>query len=114
MIFISYSWADSQAVHTLKWHLARAGCDAWIDFENLDLNTPLEAQVRQAVHDASRVLLLDSPHSRCSSWVTRELAWAQGAGIEVINWPVEVVKEQLGRPNNGLHLTTKVSSLVGR
>lgn len=97
MIFISYSWADSLIVHALKRHLACFGCNAWIDFENLDLEKPLEAQVWEALHGASQVLFIDSLHSRGSTWVTRELAWAQDAGIEVINWPVEMVKERLGR-----------------
>lgn len=95
MIFICYSWADAEIVHYLKRKLTYMGCDAWIDFEHLDLDDPLEDQIRQALHESSCVLLLDSPNSRNSEWVRRELAWAQGAGIDIVSWPIKNAKERL-------------------
>ena len=93
MIFISYSWIDAEIVHHLKRQLTYVGRDVWIDFENLDLDAPLEDQIRQALHESSHVLLLDSPNSRSSKWVRRELAWAQGAGIDIVNWPIKNARE---------------------
>ena len=95
MIFICYSWADAEIVHCLKRQLTYVGCNAWIDSERLDLDAPLEDQIRQALYESSCVLLFDSPNSRNSKWVRRELDWAQGAGIDIVSWPIKNTEERL-------------------
>lgn len=95
MIFICYSWADAEIVHYLKRQLTYIGCDVWIDSEHLDLDAPLEGQIRRALHESSCVLLFDSPNSRDSKWVRRELDWAQGAGIDIVSWPIKNAEERL-------------------
>ena len=95
MIFICYSWADAEIVHYLKRQLTYMGCNAWIDSEHLDLDAPLEDQIRQALYESSCVLLFDSPNSRNSKWVRRELDWAQGAGIDIVSWPIKNAEGRL-------------------
>lgn len=100
MIFMSYSWMDAEIVHRVKRRLASRGRDVWIDFENLDLDAPLDDQIRQALRKSSCVLLFCSPNSQRSKWVKRELAWAQGAGIDIVHWSVQ--NDQLDRPSDAL------------
>ena len=91
MIFISYSWGDFPTVRAFNQRLVDAGYRTWIDFENLDLSAPLEPQVQEAVRLAKLVLCVDSPHSRSSSWVRREVSWAARAGVLVIGRPISSI-----------------------
>lgn len=99
MIFICYSWRDAEVVHDVTKQLAGMGRDVWIDAEHLNLDAPMDDQIRQALRKSSSVLLFDSPNSRSSEWVKRELAWAKGEGIDIVNWPIENAEERLRRPN---------------
>ena len=110
MIFICYSWADAEIVHYLKRQLTYVGCNAWIDSEHLDLDAPLEDQIRQALYESSCVLLFDSPNSRNSKWVRRELDWAQGAGIDIVSWPIKNTEERL----EGLAMRDRISKWCPR
>ena len=104
MIFICYSWLDAEVVHYVTKQLACMGRDVWIDSKHLNLDAPLKDQIRQALRESSCVLLFDSPNSRRSKWVRRELAWAQGAGIDIVNWPIENAEERLEWPNHALQV----------
>ena len=111
MIFICYSWADAEIVHYLKRQLTYIGCDVWIDSEHLDLAAPLEGQIRRALRESSCVLLFDSPNSRDSKWVRRELDWAQGAGIDIVSWPIKNAEERLERASYALPKRQMASAL---
>ena len=104
MIFMSYSWMDAEIVHRVKMRLASMGRDVWIDFEKLELNTPLESQIedriRQALRKSSCVLHFDSPNSQRSKWVKRELIWAKDAGIDLVHWPIQNARSD--RANDAL------------
>lgn len=99
MIFICYSWRDAEVVHYVTKQLSGMGRDVWIDAEHLNLDAPMDDQIRQALRKSSSVLLFDSPNSRRSKWVRRELAWAKGEGIDIVNWPIENAEERLKWPN---------------
>ena len=106
MIFISYSWGDSPAVRAFNKRLVDEGYSTWIEFENLDLGESLEPQIQGALRLASLFLCVDSPHSRSSSWLQREIAWAMHAGIFVVNQPISRLAERwkLVQSNTGMHL----------
>ena len=93
MIFICYSWRDAEVVHDMTKQLAGMGRDVWIDAEHLNLDAPMEDQIRQALRKSSSVLLFDSPNSGRSKWVRREFGLK--ARERYREWPIENAEEQL-------------------
>lgn len=75
MIFISYSRTRALA-EAIRRELCAAGLPAWVDFEQLDLSSPIEPQLEAAIADSQHLLLLDSPAARTSPWVALELQLA--------------------------------------
>lgn len=84
MLFVSYSWHDRSAVELYISALRTSGQKYWIDSENLDLNQPIESQLRMAVLSARAILHFDTESSRRSNWVQFEMRTAQAEGRFVI------------------------------
>jgi hypothetical protein len=83
MIFISYSWADAPATHELHRRLTLSGCETWIDFERLDLQSDIRSQLARAVQDSRVVVLMDTPSAQASAWTRFEVDCAEKARIPV-------------------------------
>jgi len=72
MIFISYSRKDFIFAQLLANWLSNEGYKVWIDYKQLDLSTPLEPQLVQAIWMSDIFILIDSPNARESKWVNLE------------------------------------------
>lgn len=79
-LFISYSRVNLQIVQKLRQDLQNAGIDIWIDQVGLTPGTPdWDQALRDAIREASAVLLVASPDSRRSPYVRDEVAIAKDA-----------------------------------
>jgi formylglycine-generating enzyme required for sulfatase activity len=76
-IFLSYSRLDRAAMHAVYAALRGAGFSVWID-EGLEPGTPswIEA-IEEALEQAQAMVALLSPHAKASTWVRREISYAQ-------------------------------------
>lgn len=94
MIFISYSWRDCTYVGEFAAALERAGRDAWLDRDRLDLSKRIEPQVFRAIQASTLLVVVDSASARESAWVRAELdvaqylldwrrIWRVGVGVDV-------------------------------
>jgi hypothetical protein len=82
-IFISYSPKDSKAMQTLRDLLLRAGFTPWIDPAPRP-NQDWRDEIDEAIGAASVVLVLLTPNSATSVYVTYEWSLALGLGVMVI------------------------------
>ena len=91
MIFISYSWVDSMFAQRIANFLNEQGHQVWIDYQNLDLDEPLEPQLALAIGAADVFLFISSPHAYSSRWVQLELCLAKAChkSIQVVHVPFE-------------------------
>jgi len=79
-LFISYSRVNLEVVEKLRDDLQNAGVDVWIDQVGLTPGTPdWDQALRDAIQQASAVLLVASPDSRRSPYVRDEIAIAKDA-----------------------------------
>ena len=77
-IFISYSRRDDVIMQRIVAFLREQGFNVWVDNEQLTPGTPIwEAELEKAIKRADAVVVLSSPDSKKSEWVTRELVVAQ-------------------------------------
>jgi hypothetical protein len=84
MIFLSYSWEDSEAARSLHRELTESGLETWIDFEQLDLRSDIASQIEAAVRASHALLFLDTPNARLSKWAQFEKSIAETAQIPVL------------------------------
>jgi hypothetical protein len=79
-LFISYSRVNLEIVQKIRQDLQNAGIDIWIDQVGLTPGTPdWDQALRDAIREASAVLLVSSPDSRRSPYVRDEVAIAKDA-----------------------------------
>lgn len=76
-IFISHTTADDAFVKALRIKLALHGLDAWVDSRNLRGGDKLEAEIEQAIREASYVIAVLSPATVNSPWVRKEIRFAE-------------------------------------
>ncbi|HLY27647.1 MAG TPA: TIR domain-containing protein, partial [Aggregatilineales bacterium] len=78
LIFISYSRANKEFVTRLTTDLQARGLKVWIDKQGLKAGTPnWEQALRDAIQGAQAVLLIATPDSRQSNYVSDELGIAE-------------------------------------
>jgi len=94
VIFLSYSWEDSQAARSLYRLLQQSGFETWIDFEQLDLRSDIVPQLETAVLASHALLFVDTPSARLSRWTQFEKAIAQSAKIPV--WRIDATFQAKG------------------
>ncbi len=76
MLFISYSRADVRATKSLAEALLSKSIDSWRDESNIPVGQAFVAELGQALQRSHAFLLLDTPASRRSYWVSREVRTA--------------------------------------
>jgi hypothetical protein len=77
-IFISYSRDDADIMSRIAFFLRDHGFKIWVDNEKLVPGTPTwEQSVEEAIKNSFAVIVLVSPDSRNSSWVRREITYAE-------------------------------------
>ncbi len=82
-IFLSYSRLDRTQMRIVHDVLRGAGFSVWID-EGLEPGTPSwEEAIEDALHQAQAMVVLLSPHAKASTWVKREISYAQAQGRRV-------------------------------
>ena len=76
-IFLSYSRLDRTPMRIVYDVLRKAGFSVWID-EGLEPGMPswIEA-IEEALEQAQAMVVLLSPHAKASTWVRREISYAQ-------------------------------------
>src|SRR5262245_23370587 len=76
LIFVSYSWKDSDVANEVVSRLRDNGFAAWIDRGEVRPGQSFVTQINQKLKEASYLVLLISPSSMASHWVTAEWAYA--------------------------------------
>ncbi|MCC6804680.1 MAG: toll/interleukin-1 receptor domain-containing protein [Anaerolineae bacterium] len=92
-VFISYSHKNSEFAGILKERLVAAGIDPRIDTDFLKGGAVWHQEIDDQIRTASVVLLILSPDSFESKYVTYEWAFALGNGVPVI--PLMIEKTEL-------------------
>jgi HEAT repeat protein len=83
-IFISYNQEDADFAAVLMTNLEKAGFDTWMDRNRLRAGSDWSQEIDQGIFTAMAVVLVMSPDSRASEYVTYEWSCALGAGVPVI------------------------------
>jgi HEAT repeat protein len=83
-IFISYNQEDADFAAVVMTTLEKAGFDTWMDKNRLRPGSDWSQEIDQGILTALAVVLVMSPHSRASEYVTFEWSYALGAGVRVV------------------------------
>jgi hypothetical protein len=75
-VFISHSSKDKAIVERLRKTLELHTQDTWVDSRELRGGDPLESEIFSAIQDAGACIVLISPNSFQSRWVSKELGQA--------------------------------------
>lgn len=94
-VFISYARSDRVLVDRIRKELAKARKKDWLDVDGIAAGGDWRLAIDEALKKAGAVVLILSPESSRSQYVTYEWSFALGAGIPVI--PV-LVKETKVHP----------------
>ena len=76
MIFLSYSWKDQAAAHSLDSILRGHGLDVWIDFRDLNLRLDIANQLETAIRCCSLFVAFHPPKKQNTPWTMAELTMA--------------------------------------
>lgn len=83
-VFISYSSADTVFADLVKMKLKEAGIDVWLDQDELDAGEEWRNEIDLGISKADVLLLILTPESQASPYVTYEWAYAIGRKKRVI------------------------------
>lgn len=83
-IFISYAHVDSDFAEILCLKLKEAGYNLWIDYLGLKAGDDWRSGIEDAIKKSSALVLIMSPASLKSPYVTFEWAFAYGVGVQII------------------------------
>lgn len=83
-IFISYAHVDGDFAEILRMKLTDASYDIWIDRAGLKAGNDWRQGIEDAIKNSSALLLIMSPESITSPYVTFEWAFAYGVGVQII------------------------------
>jgi hypothetical protein len=83
-IFISYAHTDSDFVELLRIKLKEAGFTIWVDHTGIKAGTDWVKSLDDAIRDSVAVIVVMSPDSMNSHYVTYEWAFAHGLEKPII------------------------------
>ena len=83
-IFISYHHNDGDFAENLNTKLRESGFDTWMDEAGLACGDDWRTEIDHAIGEAGALILVMTPDSLASSYVTYEWAFALGAGVDII------------------------------
>ena len=92
-IFISHSRSDRKFAERIERELRRANQQAFLDVKSIRAGEPWSDRIDEAIRQARAVVVLLSPRSAKSEYVTYEWSFALGAGVRIV--PVLVKKATL-------------------
>lgn len=78
-LFISYSRRDIEYVRKVVESLLERGFDVWFDAQ-IEYGDNWESAIFKAIDEAAAVVVIMSPDAAASSWVPREIAYAENRG----------------------------------
>lgn len=84
-VFISYARSDLAFVKDLIQHIESAGHEHWIDREQLKVSQDWTDEIFRAIDTAYALIVIKSPASQKSKYVTTEWSYALGAGIPIVS-----------------------------
>jgi TIR domain/PBS lyase HEAT-like repeat len=83
-IFISYARDDAAFAELLRDRLTAAGFEPWKDTESLRAGGVWAEEIDQAIVEAAALVVILTPESKQSEYVTYEFAFALGNGVPII------------------------------
>ncbi|MBC7909492.1 MAG: toll/interleukin-1 receptor domain-containing protein [Pyrinomonadaceae bacterium] len=75
-VFISHSSLDKWIAGQMAEKVAEAGADYWLDVRDLPGGGDIRQEITQGVHECQEVIILFSPNSINSHWVSFEIGAA--------------------------------------
>lgn len=91
-ILISYSHEDSDFAEILNTRLTAAGFEVWADTD-IRASQDWREEIDHAIQRAAALIVIISPQSRASEYVTYEWAFAWGAGVTIV--PILLEKTEI-------------------
>jgi hypothetical protein len=82
--FISHAKEDGDFAENLKGRMREVGHDGWIDIDILEAGVDWRKEIDAAILDSQALILILSPDSRQSEYVTYEWAFALGSGLRIV------------------------------
>jgi TIR domain len=79
-VFISYSRTDSSFAEALRHRLIAAGHKVWVDEQGISGGDDWQVRIGSAIDGSKAVVAILSPEAFSSTWVRRELNYADKAG----------------------------------
>lgn len=76
LVFISHSSRDKALAAELGESIRACGVDVWLDARELTAGDQLESEILSALEAARAVVVLLSPRTINSKWVTKEVRYA--------------------------------------
>lgn len=92
LVFISHAREDGDFAELAKRFLEENGFDAWIDIDRLDAGYEWQQQIDDAIRRSVAVVVVVSPRSTGSEYVTYEWGFAIGARVLVVPVVIELTK----------------------
>src|ERR1051326_5304495 len=83
-VFISYKHEDGDFAQVLIYKIREAGFETWVDNDRLHAGEDWRAEIDAAIKSAVALVVVMTPESKASEYVTYEWAFAWGAGVKVI------------------------------
>lgn len=83
-VFISYSHQDNDFAQLLRTELQNAGIPTWLALENIKPGEDWKGEIDDAIKNSFALIVIISPASDQSKYVTYEWALAYGFGIPII------------------------------
>jgi predicted nucleotide-binding protein len=79
VVFISYSSRDAFVASTLRGRVESAGAAVWLDRKDMEGGDVVLERIREGIDSCDEAIVLVSPYSRQSQWVTFEIGalWGQ-------------------------------------
>jgi hypothetical protein len=92
-VFISHSHNDADFAELLKLKLEKENINAWLDNERLKIGQNWREEIDEGIKTAKAIIVIVSPDSKESEYVTYEWAYAWGNGKKI--FPIMLKKTQL-------------------
>ncbi|MBZ0289589.1 MAG: HEAT repeat domain-containing protein, partial [Anaerolineae bacterium] len=83
-VFLSYKHQDSTFANDLIRRVQAAGFTLWVDADQLRAGENWRETINLAIKDSFALVVIITPESKTSEYVTYEWAFAQGAGVKIV------------------------------
>jgi hypothetical protein len=83
-VFISYSHKDKPFVQNLTLDLEKMGLDIWVDSSTIKGGEYWGREIQKAIDECSFFIVVLTPDSVESKWVTNELSYALSKGLRIL------------------------------